>query len=101
MTPAVIVLLIVQMSIFSHFGSGPIWHQSVNAMQENCRNYWWSTLLYIQNYYNYDNLVSPRASGNSLGITYLFNNLEIFIKKILVFNTTYFAIQLPKYLGLL
>lgn len=58
LTPAVVALIIVEMSIFKHLGSGPIWNTAIDQIQENCRKYWWSSLIYIQNYYNYENLVS-------------------------------------------
>lgn len=38
-------------------GSGPLWF-SYLASAINCDKYWWTSLLYIQNYYNPESIVS-------------------------------------------
>lgn len=38
-------------------GSGPLWFSYI-AGSINCDKYWWTSLLYIQNYYNPDSIVS-------------------------------------------
>lgn len=39
-------------------GSGPLWG-NVYELQQPCRRYWWSSLLYIQNFVNVDDMVLP------------------------------------------
>ncbi|KAJ8948699.1 hypothetical protein NQ314_008363 [Rhamnusium bicolor] len=56
LTPAVLMIYLVTISIFKHLGSGPVWNTGEEYFAEPCRKYWWSFFLYIQNYYNYDDL---------------------------------------------
>ncbi|KAF2888051.1 hypothetical protein ILUMI_18122 [Ignelater luminosus] len=36
-----------------HLGSGPQWPDLIQSkLEQPCRNYWWSALLYVQNYVN-------------------------------------------------
>ncbi|XP_065155196.1 nose resistant to fluoxetine protein 6-like [Atheta coriaria] len=51
LTPAMAAVLVVHITILKHFGSGPYWPM-IGGAYEFCEKYWWSTLLYIQNYVN-------------------------------------------------
>lgn len=51
-------------SIFRFMGDGPVWFNVMSSYRTNCENYWWSTLLHIQNYYN------TNQSSHSLVCTY-------------------------------
>lgn len=44
-------------------GSGPVWHQ-INKPDVNCQQYWWTTLLFINNIYPGD------LSRDCLGVTW-------------------------------
>lgn len=49
--------LILTPFLFFKMGSGPLWFSYIkNAV--NCDEYWWTSLLYIQNYYNPDKIVT-------------------------------------------
>lgn len=62
LTPLLAVCVVVSMTIFRYFGSGPLWpFYNHMAVEDNCRKYWWPTLLYIQNYYNADEMVRLRV----------------------------------------
>lgn len=50
------------MSIFGKMGSGPLWHPTINTVQEACRKYWWASIFYFQNYHNPDELVRTEHS---------------------------------------
>lgn len=39
-------------------GSGPNWPYIVNYFEGFCKTYWWSTLLYVQNEVNVNEMVS-------------------------------------------
>lgn len=41
-----------------HFGSGPLWDVYLNAADKPCQEYWWSSLLYVQNYVNPKSMVN-------------------------------------------
>ncbi|KAJ8985402.1 hypothetical protein NQ317_007560 [Molorchus minor] len=55
LTPALLVMYLTGISIFRHFGNGPLWDLTT-SLATTCKKYWWSFFLYIQNYYNYDDI---------------------------------------------
>lgn len=58
LTPLLAACVLIAITVFKHLGSGPLWALfNYVGVEENCRNYWWSTLLFIQNYYNPDQMV--------------------------------------------
>lgn len=74
------MLFLVQISLYIHFGSGPLWKFFYNEIEDKCKKYWWSVLLYIQNYYNKDDVVS--ALSNIIltyEMKYLLNLLQCLI----------------------
>lgn len=52
LTPLLIVTVLFSMSLIRFFGSGPLWPNMIESLGIQCERYWWSTLLYIQNYAN-------------------------------------------------
>ncbi|KAJ8985399.1 hypothetical protein NQ317_007557 [Molorchus minor] len=56
LTPAVLMLYLASSSILTHLGSGPLWVPTVEDIGTVCRRRWWPFFLYIQNYYNYNDL---------------------------------------------
>ncbi|KAJ6638309.1 Nose resistant to fluoxetine protein 6 [Pseudolycoriella hygida] len=52
LTPSLAVAVLLSSSLMRHFGSGPIWGATTTIFEKPCQTYWWSTLLYIQNYFN-------------------------------------------------
>ncbi|KAJ4446703.1 hypothetical protein ANN_13400 [Periplaneta americana] len=50
LTPVIAVLLLIQLSLMDHLGSGPLWSGN-EFITDTCRENWWAMLLYIQNYY--------------------------------------------------
>ncbi|VEN61628.1 unnamed protein product [Callosobruchus maculatus] len=55
-TPAVLMLYLCSVYLLPYLGSGPFYQQYCKDLTVSCETNWWSFLLYIQNYYNYDNL---------------------------------------------
>ncbi|KAJ8948704.1 hypothetical protein NQ314_008368 [Rhamnusium bicolor] len=56
------MVFLVTISIFKHLGTGPTWTNGVNTFAQNCRDNWWSFLLYIQNYYSdFDYICLPQT----------------------------------------
>ncbi|XP_047987861.1 O-acyltransferase like protein-like [Leguminivora glycinivorella] len=49
MFPILATAVFLQASLFNHISDGPEWFVIVDKV-ERCRTYWWSTLLYVQNY---------------------------------------------------
>jgi len=59
LSPAVIVVMLFWLHIVPYIANGPLWYQ-LNCSIDNEQTYWWSTLLYAQNFYptNLSNSVS-------------------------------------------
>ncbi|CAG9786468.1 unnamed protein product [Diatraea saccharalis] len=51
MFPLLAIVILLQASVFNYVSDGPFWQNMAHAT-ENCRRYWWSALLYVQNYVN-------------------------------------------------
>ncbi|XP_026734523.1 O-acyltransferase like protein-like isoform X2 [Trichoplusia ni] len=60
MFPLLAAMVLLQASFFNHASDGPYWINQALAT-ENCRNYWWSALLHIQNYVNPLNTCLPQT----------------------------------------
>lgn len=58
MTPLLAVSILVSMSILKFMGNGPFWPIMLDFNTGHCKRYWWSTLIYVQNYVNPKNIVS-------------------------------------------
>ncbi|GLV35556.1 uncharacterized protein CBL_01294 [Carabus blaptoides fortunei] len=55
LTPSLAVMVLLHVTLIRYLGSGPNWPEVTAYLEGNCQKYWWSTLLYIQNYVNPDN----------------------------------------------
>ncbi|XP_038214626.1 O-acyltransferase like protein-like [Zerene cesonia] len=55
MFPLLALTILFEATLFNHISDGPFWQSVVNNA-EICRTYWWSTLLYVQNYLNAENV---------------------------------------------
>ncbi|XP_052756151.1 O-acyltransferase like protein-like [Galleria mellonella] len=58
--PVLAACILLQASLFHRVSDGPAW-ETVAAQTDQCRKYWWSTLLYIQNYYKSSNMCLPHT----------------------------------------
>ncbi|KAJ8922562.1 hypothetical protein NQ315_007592 [Exocentrus adspersus] len=56
LTPALLMTYLLIISILVHLGSGPTWPLFIDEFNEQCRNHWLPFFLYIQNYYNYNDV---------------------------------------------
>ncbi|XP_021707319.1 nose resistant to fluoxetine protein 6 isoform X1 [Aedes aegypti] len=52
LTPALAALMLLSTTLLKYGGSGPMWKNMVVLMEDSCEKYWWSALLYLQNYVN-------------------------------------------------
>jgi hypothetical protein len=43
---------------YIHMSEGPMWNSIVGSEAENCRRHWWINLLYLNNYYKVEEMVS-------------------------------------------
>ena len=58
LTAPLVPVVLVSATLLKYLGSGPKWPYMFLYFQKNCQLYWWSTLLYVQNYVNISNMVS-------------------------------------------
>ncbi|XP_066146785.1 nose resistant to fluoxetine protein 6-like [Euwallacea fornicatus] len=49
-TPPLAVVVLWHCMVIQHFGSGPLWNDMLDIVQKPCQEYWWATVLHIQNY---------------------------------------------------
>lgn len=62
LTPILAVVILITVSILRYASSGPHWPMMVQSLSAPCETYWWTTLLYVQNYaISVENIVSFRA----------------------------------------
>lgn len=53
-------------TFFKYFGEGPMWKPIVEPEVQDCRDNWWTNILYINNYVNVDHMVSVLIFINSI-----------------------------------
>lgn len=58
MTPAYALIILFYASVFYKAGSGPLWDSFIGVERDSCRSFWWTNLLYINNYVPTESLVS-------------------------------------------
>uniref|UniRef100_A0A182QD03 Nose resistant-to-fluoxetine protein N-terminal domain-containing protein n=1 Tax=Anopheles farauti TaxID=69004 RepID=A0A182QD03_9DIPT len=52
LTPTLAALILFSAALMRHAGSGPFWDGAMSLTTDTCQKYWWSALLYVQNYVN-------------------------------------------------
>lgn len=57
LTPVVAATIFCLLSLQRYFGDGPYQKFMVESYYEACEKYWWSSLLYIQNFVNPEKMV--------------------------------------------
>ncbi|XP_044001026.1 nose resistant to fluoxetine protein 6-like [Aphidius gifuensis] len=57
LTPAYIMTIGLSLIVFSHFGKTTQFYVG-EKIQDNCENYWWRNLLYINNFFKIDDMVN-------------------------------------------
>lgn len=58
LTPALAAVVLFEATLLIRMRDGPLWETNLKALKSTCEKAWWQTLLYIQNYYNPDGIVS-------------------------------------------
>lgn len=82
MTPPLAVLILLCHSLLKHLGSGPLYNKVAETVTGPCQRNWWAALLFIQNYYNPEDIC--------LGHTwYLSVDMQLFILAPLIIYPLY------------
>jgi hypothetical protein len=58
LVPNIVVLFLICTFIGPWIGSGPLWNQVLKHNSDICKNTWWRNLLFIHNYFGFENMVS-------------------------------------------
>ncbi|XP_055303304.1 O-acyltransferase like protein-like isoform X2 [Sitodiplosis mosellana] len=66
LTPLLGASFLFSMSLMRFFGSGPFWPTMLHFFHGECERYWWSTLLYIQNFVNQNDMCFRHSWSLSL-----------------------------------
>ncbi|KAF8777508.1 Nose resistant to fluoxetine protein 6 like protein [Argiope bruennichi] len=83
LTPS-LLLLMGLVFFLPLIGSGPFWYQHVDPQVESCAKYWWTSLLFISNWFGID-------KGCTLVTWYLAADLQLYIVAL------FFLLVLNKY----
>ena len=59
LSPSIVIVMLFWLHVVPYVADGPLWYQLYSAIDKQ-QSYWWSTLLYVQNFYptNLSNSVS-------------------------------------------
>ncbi|KAJ2948778.1 hypothetical protein O0L34_g8036 [Tuta absoluta] len=80
LTPPYLVVLAITATWLKYFGSGPLWQSVVISEVEDCHRAWWHHLLYINNYFDYNQCM--------LQTWYVAADFQLFCVGVLVFVLT-------------
>lgn len=59
--------------MFNYTGDGPLWKVIAGGDSQDCKDNWWTNLLYISNYVNADHMVRKKLNIKNLH----FRNMHI------------------------
>ncbi|KAJ9592882.1 hypothetical protein L9F63_015460 [Diploptera punctata] len=72
LTPPYAVMIMLQATLLRYISSGPLFNSTVDAYADNCKKYWWTNILYINNYVEHDKYCLPQS-------WYLAMDMQLFI----------------------
>lgn len=65
LTPALAAAILMCTSLLRLFDTGPLWNVYMSAADKPCNDYWWSALIYLQNYINPGEIVNINSQSSS------------------------------------
>jgi hypothetical protein len=74
-------------SWYIHMGEGPMWNTLIGTEVEDCRRHWWINLLYFNNYFELEEMVSfslPAIAENIWRVTDVSSNHSCLPIKLLI-----------------
>ncbi|XP_034825681.1 nose resistant to fluoxetine protein 6-like [Maniola hyperantus] len=61
LTPAMLAVLVFYAYIWDNISTGPMWGTLVTRNAELCQQGWWWNLLYVQNYFGFEDMCAPQT----------------------------------------
>ncbi|XP_068906976.1 nose resistant to fluoxetine protein 6-like [Tenebrio molitor] len=56
LVPALVATILIYVSVVKYVTQGPIWHSVLKQYLAHCKNTWWTTLLFVNNFIKYDDM---------------------------------------------
>lgn len=63
LSPALLAIVFWYAFVMEHVGSGPQWNSVITANAELCKYNAWTNLLYVQNFFPFEEMVHVYSSG--------------------------------------
>jgi hypothetical protein len=57
LTPPYAIVVLFNATLYRYVATGPLLAEVTSEMAENCQKYWWTNILYINNYVAVDHMV--------------------------------------------
>ncbi|CAH1370108.1 unnamed protein product, partial [Tenebrio molitor] len=54
--PALVATILISVSVVKYVTEGPVWHSVLKKYLTNCKETWWTTLLFVNNFVKYDDV---------------------------------------------
>ncbi|XP_065198612.1 nose resistant to fluoxetine protein 6-like [Sycon ciliatum] len=84
LTPLYMFVILMVIYVTPYIGQGPIWPHLMQGMGDTCKKYWWTNLLYINNFY------PTGLASECIGWSwYLANDMQFFIISPIVIVAAY------------
>ncbi|XP_013389109.1 nose resistant to fluoxetine protein 6 isoform X2 [Lingula anatina] len=94
LTPVMVMVILFYVNIFPHMGDGPLWFVVKQVTTDNCPEYWWTNILYINNFY------PVKAADECLPwVWYLACDIQFFLFSPLILIFLHRETNTMKYLG--
>ncbi|KAL1459351.1 hypothetical protein WDU94_011342 [Cyamophila willieti] len=68
MIPAHLAVILFTANILPYLNSGPLWHYIVETNVQLCARGWWKNLLFIHNFYPFDEMCAPHTHHLALDV---------------------------------
>lgn len=57
LTPSLFAVVVFYAYVMEHLGSGPQWSSSITANADLCKSNFWRNIIYIQNFFQFEDMV--------------------------------------------
>ena len=84
LTPIYLFVILFFTYVSQLFGDGPFFRLKFPHAAQNCKDYWWTNILYVNNFYPKDNSKQVKIlqfTKHSRGVNTFFENLLHFLVK--------------------
>ncbi|XP_024082192.1 O-acyltransferase like protein-like isoform X2 [Cimex lectularius] len=98
LTPSLLMIIMISTWILPELNDGPLWNVVITKHSDLCKKYWWRNLLYIHNYFGFENMCLTHT--HQLGIDFqLFLSCIVLI--LLAWKNSKMGFYLMAFIGVL